>query len=117
MVLLPQGYPNYKTVHRRFQQWCRREVLRSVLMDLANKLRETGRMDERESFIDGMFVLAKGGGEEVGYGKRGKGMNLSQNWISQHPCDKTEIVLHEIQQVAVTPGWPIISIGDFETDS
>src|SRR5215469_10965077 len=24
--MLPQGYPNYKTVHRRFQQWCREEV-------------------------------------------------------------------------------------------
>ncbi len=25
---LPQGYPNYKTVHRRFPQWCAREILR-----------------------------------------------------------------------------------------
>ena len=74
--MLPQSYPNYKTVHRRFQQWCRREVLRNVLTDLANELRETGLIDERESFIDGMFVLAKGGGEEVGYGRRGKGMKI-----------------------------------------
>lgn len=27
---LPQSHPNYKTVHGRFQQWCRREVLRNV---------------------------------------------------------------------------------------
>jgi transposase len=26
--MLPQSYPNYKTVHRRFQTWCRDEVLR-----------------------------------------------------------------------------------------
>ena len=26
--LLPQCYPNYKTMHRRFQQWCERKVLR-----------------------------------------------------------------------------------------
>ena len=25
VVLLPQSYPNYKTVHRRFQAWCRDE--------------------------------------------------------------------------------------------
>jgi transposase len=25
--MLPQYFPNYKTVHRRFQQWCDREVL------------------------------------------------------------------------------------------
>jgi len=27
--MLPQCYPNYKMVHRRFQQWCEREVLRA----------------------------------------------------------------------------------------
>ena len=33
--MLPQCYCNYKTVHRRFQQWCEREILRAVLADLA----------------------------------------------------------------------------------
>ena len=37
--MLPQSYPNYKTVHRRFQTWCRDEVLRRVLTDVANELR------------------------------------------------------------------------------
>ena len=46
--MLPQSYPNYKTVHRRFQQWCREEVLRDVLTDLANTLREQGQIDEEE---------------------------------------------------------------------
>ena len=27
--MLPQSCPNYKTVHRRFQTWCRDEVLRA----------------------------------------------------------------------------------------
>ena len=26
--MLPQSYPNYKTVHRRFQTWCRNKTLR-----------------------------------------------------------------------------------------
>lgn len=74
--MLPQCYPNYKTVHRRFQQWCRDEVLRSVLTDLANDLRERGAIDERESFIDATFAAAKGGGEEIGPTKRGKGVKI-----------------------------------------
>ena len=74
--MLPQGYPNYKTVHRRFQRWCRSAVLRNVLTDLANALREQGRIDERESFIDATFVPAKGGGAEVGLTKRGKGLKI-----------------------------------------
>lgn len=74
--MLPQGYPNYKTVHRRFQQWCQQEVLRDVLTDLANTLREQGAVDEREAFIDAMFSSAKGGGEDIGPTKRGKGVKI-----------------------------------------
>ena len=74
--MLPQGYPNYKTVHRRFQNWCRNEVLRDVLMDLANTLHEQGDLDESEAFIDGMFSAAKGGGADIGHSKRGKGVRV-----------------------------------------
>ena len=74
--MLPQCYPNYKTVPRRFQNWCRKEVLHDVLTDLANSLREQGDLDESEAFIDGMFAAAKGGGAEIGYSKRGKGVRI-----------------------------------------
>ena len=74
--MLPQCYPNYKTVHRRFQAWCRSEVLRGVLTDIANELRERGVLDEEECFIDATFVMAKGGGAEIGPTKRGKGMKI-----------------------------------------
>ena len=69
----PSALSNYKTVHRRFQTWCRSEVLRGILMDIANELRERGALDEEECFIDATFVMAKGGGAEVGPTKRGKG--------------------------------------------
>ena len=62
MALLPQSYPNYKTVHRRFQSWCRDEVLRRVLTDVANELRDRGALNEEECFIDATFIMAKGGG-------------------------------------------------------
>ena len=74
--MLPQSYPNYKTVHRRFQQWCRDQVLRDILTDLANALREEGSIDERECFIDAMFSSTKGGGEDIGPTKRGKGVKI-----------------------------------------
>jgi transposase len=74
--MLPQCYPNYKTVHRRFQQWCRSEVLRDALAALANTLREQGDIDESESFIDATFASAKGGGQGIGKTKRGKGVKI-----------------------------------------
>src|SRR6201993_2440850 len=64
--MLPQSYPNYKTVHRRFQTWCRDEILRRVLTDVANELRDRGALNEEECFIDATFVMAKGGGSEIG---------------------------------------------------
>jgi|SRR5215204_1170893 len=74
--MLPQCYPNYKTVHRRFQQWCQREVLREILTQLANTLREQGEIDERECFIDATFASAKGGGDDIGKTRRGKGVKI-----------------------------------------
>src|ERR1700739_2930074 len=57
--MLPQRYPNYKTVHRRFQTWCCHEILRRVLTDVANELRENGALDEEECFIDATFVYGQ----------------------------------------------------------
>ncbi len=56
--MLPQCYPNYKTGHRRFQQWCQSEVLRSVLTGLASTLRAQGGIDESQRFIDATFASA-----------------------------------------------------------
>jgi transposase len=74
--MLPQCYPNYKTVHRRFQTGCRSEILRRVLTDIANELRARGVLDEEESFIDATFAMTKGGGADVGPTKRGKGLKI-----------------------------------------
>ena len=73
---LPQCYLNYKTVHRRFQQWCEREILRAILVDLANELRDRGEIDESECFIDAIFASAKGGGAEIGPTQPGKGVKI-----------------------------------------
>ncbi len=64
--MLPQSYPNYKTVHRRFQTWCRDEALRRVLRDVANKLREKGvlrpsqwpRVEARRRFLLGELLAS-----------------------------------------------------------
>ena len=58
---LPERFPPYQTCHRRFQNWVRSGVLRSVLEALAEDLRVRGRLDLAECFIDGTFVAAKKG--------------------------------------------------------
>ena len=73
--MLLQSYPNYKTAHRRFQFRCRSEVLRQVLTDVANELRDKGVLDEEESFITRPLRWQ---GRRCGNNltKRGKGMKI-----------------------------------------
>ena len=75
-TLLPQSYPNYKTVQRRFQEGCRSDVSRPALTDIANTRRGEGEIDELERFIDATFASAKGGGDGIGKTKRGKGVKI-----------------------------------------
>jgi len=50
--------------------------LRDVLTKVANALREQGEIDESESYIDATFASAKGGGDETGKTRRGKGVKI-----------------------------------------
>jgi transposase len=124
--MLPQCYPNYKTVHRRFQHWCRSEVLRNVLVDLANTLREKGALDESECFIDATFVPAKGGGDEVGNTKRGKGMKIMAIVerhglplaVSTHAANHHEVTLVQLSfDFYMIEATPENLIGDRAYDS
>ncbi len=56
---LPERYPPCQTCHRRFQRWVREGTLERVLAALAQDLKERGKLDLSECFIDGTFVVAK----------------------------------------------------------
>lgn len=59
---LPDRYPPYQTCHRRFQQRVRAGVFKQVLEELATDLKERGKLDLSECYIDGTFIVAKKGG-------------------------------------------------------
>jgi transposase len=70
----------WERIKRHFPEesfhWCRHEILRDLLVDLANELRAEDELDESECFIDAMFSPAKGGGADIGSTKRGKGLKI-----------------------------------------
>ena len=124
--MLPQCFPNYKTVHRRFQKWCDSEVLRNVLTDLANTLRDEGEIDESECFIDATFASAKGGGEEIGKTKRGKGVKIMSIVdrhglplaVSTHAANHHEVTLVQLSfDFYMIEAKPENLIGDRAYDS
>ena len=60
---LPDRYPPYQTCHQRYQQWVKDGVFEKVLMTLAKDLKERGKLNVSECFIDGTFVIAKKGAD------------------------------------------------------
>jgi transposase len=58
---LPNRYPPSQTCHRRFQHWQRSGVLLQLLQKLAEDLRDRGKLDLSEAFVDASFSSAKKG--------------------------------------------------------
>ena len=58
---LPDRYPPYQTCRRQFQRWVREGTFERVLEALAQDLKERGKLDISECFIDGTFIVAKKG--------------------------------------------------------
>ena len=59
---IPDRYPSPATCHRRFQEWLRSGVFVKILAALATDLRDRGKLDLTECFVDATFVGAKKGG-------------------------------------------------------
>jgi transposase len=77
---LPARYPPYQTCHRRFQRWNDEGVLDEILRALAENLKEQGRLDPSECFIDGTFVGAKKGANRW---ERPNGVRVRSSWRYQ----------------------------------
>src|ERR1700682_2644005 len=73
---LPHRYPPYQTCHRRFQQWQRSGLFTRLLQTLAEDLRDRGKLDLSEAFIDASFSSAKKGALASAPTKRGKGSKI-----------------------------------------
>ena len=77
---LPDRFPPYQTCHRRFQQWVREGVMRSILEALARDLEDRGQIDLPECFIDGDFVAAKTVAPKW---ERPSGAMVRRSWLFQ----------------------------------
>ena len=85
---LPIGYPSYKTVHRRYQEWIRNGSIQKVLETLARDLEERGNIDLETCFIDGTFSSGKKGVQKSvkpSAGRVQKSWQLSTALVFQSP--------------------------------
>jgi transposase len=60
---MPNRYPPYQTCHRRFQEWVKAGTFETILRRLVEDVKERGKLDLTECFIDGTFVMAKKGAQ------------------------------------------------------
>ena len=78
---IPQPkYRSGSTCHLRFQTWVRLGVIEKILSALAEDLKERGKLDLSECFIDGTFVSAKKGGNPWA---RPSGAKAAKSWQLQ----------------------------------
>jgi len=112
MTYAAASYPNYKRYIGAFRLGPAMRFW--LLTDVANELRDRGALDEEECFIDATFVMAKGGGAEIGATKRGKGMKIMANvdspWIAaigKHACGQPS---RSPPGAAVQPGLPALHL-------
>jgi transposase len=124
--MLPQCYPNYKTVHRRFQNWCRSDVLHEAMTDLTNTLRDEGALDGSECFIDATFASPKSGGDEIDLTNRSKSLIKMEIFdrhglplaVSTHAANHHEVTLVQLSfDFYMTEAKPENLIGDCAYDS
>ena len=86
---LPSRYPPYQTCHRRFQQWQCSGKLTALLRKLAEDLRDRGKLDLSEAFIDASFSSAKKGALVSALqnaGKAAKSWQLQTAMVFLSPC-------------------------------
>ena len=62
---MPKDLPPYQTCHRRFQQWIECGVMEKILESVAADLRDRGKLDLTETYIDGSFSSAKKGVQKL----------------------------------------------------
>jgi transposase len=67
---LPNRYPPYSTCLCRFPHWQRSGLLLQLLQRLAEVLRDRGKLDRSEAFVDASFSSAKKGLRHQPYSTR-----------------------------------------------
>ena len=103
---LPSRYPPYQTCHRRFQSWQRSGLLTRLLQKLAEDLRDRGKLDLSESFIDASFSSAKKGAllsARLAEEKAVKSWRSQTAMVFLSPC--TWPALRRMKQNSLKPRW------------
>lgn len=73
---MPRKYGSYTTCWRRLKEWQKAGVWERIWQKLLQMLDEKGGLDWSKGFLDGSFVAAKRGGEQIGITKIGKGSKI-----------------------------------------
>jgi transposase len=73
---LPSCYGAKSTVHRWFKEWVEAGCFEKLMKEAGKLIQERSGFKLYECFIDGTFSKAKGGGEQVGCTKSGKGVKI-----------------------------------------
>jgi len=123
---LPRHFGSKSTVHRWFQKWVADGLFEKILRTAGRLVEERGEYRLYECFVDATFSKAKGGGQEIGLTRVGKGVKIMvlvdarglPVAVDTAPANRAES--HLVQQLfdfVLTEAQPERVIGDKAYDS
>lgn len=76
----PKGFPSGTTCYRHFRKWVEDGIFDKVIRALIDDLRERGKINLAETFIDATFVEAKKGGQKSVKPSPARALKSWQSW-------------------------------------
>ncbi len=85
----PKGYPSGATCYRHFRKWVEAGIFTKIIRTLVEDLKERGKIDLAETFIDATFIEAKKGVQKSAKPKLARAQKSWQSWtvdLFLSPC-------------------------------
>lgn len=113
----PRGYPSGSTCYRHFRKWVEAGIFTKVIRALVEDLRERGKIDLAETFIDATFVEAKKGAQKSVKPSPARVLKSWQSWtvdLFLSPCLLR--VLHHMRVALLCQRFGPDILGTYLTD-
>jgi len=103
---LPKEYGDDSTANRRLLEWQALGVYQAIWQAGLQTLDEQGRLDLTQTNLDATFAAAKGGGDEVGNTRKGKGTKIEL--ISDGHSIPISVVVASANEAEITLAQPTL---------
>lgn len=104
---LPKEYGDDSTANRRLLQWQKLGIFQTIWQAGLQALSEQGKLDLTQTNLDATFAPAKGGGDEVGNTRKGKGTKIEI--VSEGHSIPLSVIVASANEAEITLAAPTVA--------